>query len=229
MQKILIFGSNGGLGSSLVKQLKIDGFEVIEITSKLIDFSHKNSSNKIHNYIDNYKPDIIINSAGILGNNYTEFSKIFNINLKSNWAIANYFIHNKSYNKTVKIIFIGSSSYKQGKKDYILYAASKAALFNLFEGLTKYFENSNIYFGLVNPTRIKTKMVAHLYKDGLRHIHPDPNQARSITVREAARIQTFDDDFEFLGTKGDQYKMIGNAVPPLFSKLIASTIIKIEK
>ena len=52
---------------------------------------------------------------------------------------------------------------------------------------------------------------AHLYKDGLRHIHPDPNQARSITVREAARIQSFEDDFEFLGSKGDQYKMIGNA------------------
>ncbi len=69
---------------------------------------------------------------------------------------------------------------------------------------------------------------AHLHKDGLRHIHPDPKQARSITVREAARIQTFDDDFEFLGSKGDQYKMIGNAVPPFFSKLIAETIIKLQ-
>ena len=68
-----------------------------------------------------------------------------------------------------------------------------------------------------------------MYKDGLRHIHPDPKQARTITVREAARIQTFSDDFKFIGTKGDQYKMIGNAVPPLFSKLIAETIIKIEK
>jgi DNA (cytosine-5)-methyltransferase 1 len=66
-----------------------------------------------------------------------------------------------------------------------------------------------------------------LYKDGLRHIHPDPNQARSITVREAARLQTFDDDFEFLGSKGDQYKMIGNAVPPQFAKIIAETIFEL--
>ena len=66
---------------------------------------------------------------------------------------------------------------------------------------------------------------AHLYKDGLRHIHPDPKQARTITVREAARIQTFDDDFEFLGSKGAQYKMIGNAVPPKFSKKIAEVIL----
>jgi len=64
---------------------------------------------------------------------------------------------------------------------------------------------------------------AHLYKDGLRHIHPDPKQARSITVREAARIQSFDDDFEFLGSQGDQYKMVGNAVPPLFAEQVAET------
>lgn len=67
-------------------------------------------------------------------------------------------------------------------------------------------------------------IVAHLYKDGLRHIHPDYKQARSITIREAARLQTFDDDFEFLGSQGDQYKMIGNAVPPLFAKVIASAV-----
>ena len=65
---------------------------------------------------------------------------------------------------------------------------------------------------------------AHLYKDGLRHIHPDPNQARSITVREAARLQTFDDDYEFIGSMMDQYKMIGNAVPPKFSNAIANAI-----
>lgn len=68
---------------------------------------------------------------------------------------------------------------------------------------------------------------AHLYKDGLRHIHPDPEQARSITVREAARIQTFDDDFEFLGANGAKYKMIGNAVPPLFAKYVALALERI--
>jgi len=65
---------------------------------------------------------------------------------------------------------------------------------------------------------------AHLYKDGLRHIHPDPEQARSITVREAARLQTFDDDYVFLGSNGAKYKMIGNAVPPKFAKLIALSV-----
>ena len=65
---------------------------------------------------------------------------------------------------------------------------------------------------------------AHLYKDGLRHIHYDPKQARSITMREAARLQTFPDNFEFKGSQGDIYKMIGNAVPPLLAEKVAEAI-----
>ncbi|MGK9326053.1 DNA cytosine methyltransferase [Aerococcus urinaeequi] len=65
---------------------------------------------------------------------------------------------------------------------------------------------------------------AHLKKDGLRHIHPDPNQMRSITVREAARIQTFDDDYEFNESQLSNFEMIGNAVPPLFAKKLGEVI-----
>lgn len=68
---------------------------------------------------------------------------------------------------------------------------------------------------------------AHLKKDGLRHIHPDSRQARSITVREAARIQTFDDDFEFSGTMSKDFEMIGNAVPPEFSRRLAEAIFEL--
>ena len=65
---------------------------------------------------------------------------------------------------------------------------------------------------------------AHLYKDGLRHIHPDPEQCRSITVREAARLMTFPDNFKFSGSRGEKYKGLGNAVPPKFAEVIAKTI-----
>lgn len=65
---------------------------------------------------------------------------------------------------------------------------------------------------------------AHLKKDGLRHIHPDSKQKRSITVREAARIQTFEDDFEFFESMGANYEMIGNAVPPLFAKKLGLSV-----
>ena len=70
---------------------------------------------------------------------------------------------------------------------------------------------------------------AHLNRDGLRHIHPDPLQARSITVREAARLQGFPDDFQFCGSRGDRYRMIGNAVPPSFSKIVAEALYRLLK
>lgn len=65
---------------------------------------------------------------------------------------------------------------------------------------------------------------AHLHKDGLRHIHPDSNQARTITVREAARLQSFPDDFEFIENTNIDYKLIGNAVPPKFAKKLADAL-----
>ena len=74
-----------------------------------------------------------------------------------------------------------------------------------------------------------TTILAHLYKDGFRFIHYDSEQCRTITVREAARIQTFDDDFEFVGTQGDAYKMIGNAVPPKMAKIIAVALAQFIK
>jgi len=80
---------------------------------------------------------------------------------------------------------------------------------------------------VIRPDEPSNTIPAHLYKDGLRHIHWDPCQARSITVREAARLQSFDDDYEFLGSMGDQYKMIGNAVPPKFSYLLAISLVEL--
>ncbi len=84
---------------------------------------------------------------------------------------------------------------------------------------------SNIHkYHVLDWDEPSTTIVAHLHKDGLRHIHPDPEQARSITVREAARLQSFDDDFEFIGSRSDAFKMIGNAVPPKFAKCLANAL-----
>lgn len=69
-----------------------------------------------------------------------------------------------------------------------------------------------------------TTIIAHLYKDGNRFIHYDSKQARSITPREAARLQSFPDDFHFIGTQSSVFQMIGNAVPPLLGKNIALSV-----
>lgn len=86
-------------------------------------------------------------------------------------------------------------------------------------------KNSSVHkYYVIRSNSQSNTIPAHLYKDGLRHIHPDPEQMRSITVREAARLQTFDDDYEFIGGTMHQYKMIGNAVPPKFSLILAKAI-----
>lgn len=70
-------------------------------------------------------------------------------------------------------------------------------------------------------------IVSHLYKDGLMFIHPDVEQVRSITIREAALLQTFPMDYEFIGSSAYCFKMIGNAVPVLFAKNIAQAIVDV--
>lgn len=113
---------------------------------------------------------------------------------------------------------------ESGKYDYV----STEKLKELYTQLTGKKSNIHKYYVLRRDEPSNT-IPAHLYKDGMRHIHPDSTQARSITVREAARLQTFDDDFVFLGPMMAQYKMIGNAVPPQFAKVIANALFKLIK
>ncbi len=118
--------------------------------------------------------------------------------------------------RDIEIFRMLAEDLESGRNEYI----KSETLKKLYTELTG--KESNVHkYHVLRWDKPSNTIPAHLYKDGLRHIHPDSKQARSLTVREAARLQTFEDIFEFLGSQQDQFKMIGNAVPPKFAKSIA--------
>ena len=90
-------------------------------------------------------------------------NKVFNTNFGSNWEILKYyFTHKDKIKKAVKIIIVGSTAHKYGKKDYMLYAASKSALNNLCQGANEMLKNTNIDIKIYNPVRMNTPMIKNV-------------------------------------------------------------------
>ena len=142
----------------------------------------------------------------------------------------NYLSNVRSKNETTLLDHVSRTHNEKDRKRYYEMSKNKWTFTELLEKKPslnhikqRVFNNSYVVQFWDKPART---IIAHLYKDGNQFIHPDHKQERTITPREAARLQSFPDDFVFEGSRTQQYKQIGNAVPPLMAEAIAKSIKK---
>jgi NAD(P)-dependent dehydrogenase (short-subunit alcohol dehydrogenase family) len=160
MTKIaVIFGARGGIGAATREAFLAAGYRVVPVNSSTVDFTKPESYAQVSAILNDDLADVVINCAGHFDNANTEaHNKTFDVNVGSNWAVIQHYINNPSQ-KPVKIIMVGSSAYRGGRKAYILYSASKAALYNVWQGACDYFTDTNVSVGLINPVRTRTPMI----------------------------------------------------------------------
>ena len=159
MKTALFLGANSDIAKSAIKLLQ-DEYHIVAVDRRVIDLTDVTAELRINMALTMSNPDVVVNCAGVFKDNPdADYDTTFDVNLKSNWTVIDHYINNPP-EKPVKFIMLGSSVYKQGRRNFILYAASKAALFNMWQGASEYVSD-NLKLGLINPVHVLTKMVAH--------------------------------------------------------------------
>lgn len=145
----------------------------------------------------------------------TEYLK--NTNIRNGLEFVTQHISRPNNENDLEIYQIAVDEWNKGKRLHYGLLPGRLIKHNNIESFTNRFQ-------VVNGNGISHTVVAHIAMDGHYYIHPDKIQNRSISVREAARIQSFPDDYYFEGSRTAAFKQIGNAVPPLMAEKIAKKI-----
>jgi len=156
MIKVLVFGSTGGIGRCVCEQLESLDYQVIPIARDQIALGQVDSAQQIAYNLTEHNPDWIINCAGVFGDNSGSYQNIFDVNVGTNWFILQHYLKQP---KAVKIVMLGSSSYQSGRKNYMLYSSSKAALHNLWQGASEYFQDTDVKIGIAHFGPVDTAMI----------------------------------------------------------------------
>lgn len=181
MPNVVIFGARGGIGAACRQAFLDKGYTVVPVNSNSVDFAQADSYKKASVILD-WDPDVVINCVGHFDKtNQETHNTTFDINVGSNWAILQHYM-SKPASKPVKIVMVGSSAYKGGRKDYILYSASKAALYNVWQGASEYFADTNVSVSLINPVRTRTPMIDMTTKAFCY----EPNKVAEIILKMAS-------------------------------------------
>jgi NAD(P)-dependent dehydrogenase (short-subunit alcohol dehydrogenase family) len=192
---VAIFGASGGIGQAVRQSFLDAGYSVIPVSRNLIDFACVDAEAQIQEFLGHAEPNVVVNCAGRFAKNDELAAETMNINFNSNWAIVQYYLKSP---KAVRIIMVGSSAYKSGRKDYMVYSASKAALHNLWQGAKDAFADTSVQVDLVNPVRTRTQMVAP-FDNKLDYLEPkeiaewilqldqydEPSRCVDITFKDA--------------------------------------------
>lgn len=199
----LIFGHTGGIGAATRHALLKSDHRIIPVDRSIIDFNRSGADKEIDQLLTSARPDVVVNCAGIFENGYhTTHNRTMNVNFGSNWSIVRHYMNPKNQIDPVRIIMVGSSSYTSGRKLYPLYSASKAALYNLWQGARDAFEGTCVTVDLVNPVRTLTKMstVGKKIDPNLDYLSPE-QVAEEIVQLVKDKLPSSCVDIEFKETK----------------------------
>jgi short subunit dehydrogenase len=159
-KKIAVFGGTGGIGESVYQICMENDGNCSKYGSKDLDFNAGNIQKQLPKLIQD--ADIVINCAGIVGSDQTDYDKTFNINFRSSWEIIQFYLNNPP-SKKVNLCFVGSSAHSKPSPKYMLYAASKAALVSIAKSAAPVLKENNVFLSLLNPSKTNTKMRRQIF------------------------------------------------------------------